>query len=141
MTLGFSKPPPDITEKQLFDKMKSKVQDILSTAPKGYPYHSLLKVSLTDDQWCQIHQLLAELAKDYRLRREMLLTRLDVTVLSFTVCFYCAYLKYFSAVKIPFQWSPNVKTKLDAVTAIYQPLRSDMSVEPNVTIAHLLSAR
>lgn len=85
MILGFSKPPSDISAKQLFNKMGVKIQEILSTAPKGYPGSPLLKSSLTEQQWSQIHQLLGELIKDYKLRREMLLTRLDVTVLSFTV--------------------------------------------------------
>nr|CAG4646282.1 EOG090X06T3 [Macrothrix elegans] len=52
----------------------------------------------------------------------MLLTRLDVTVLSFT-------------------WSPNVKSKLDELSAIYQPVRSELQPEPDVTVGRLLSAR
>jgi len=54
--------------------------------PKGYPGMPLLKVYLTEDQWRKLDQLHAELFRDYKLRRDMLLTRLDVTVLSFTVC-------------------------------------------------------
>nr|SVE75144.1 EOG090X06T3 [Daphnia dolichocephala] len=122
MTLGFSKPPSDISAQQLFTKMGVKIREILASAPNGYPGLPLLKTALTEKQWFQLHQLLAELNKDYKLRREMLLTRLDVTVLSFT-------------------WSPNVKTKLDEVSAIYQPLRSKMQAEPKVTISRLLSAR
>nr|SVE75774.1 EOG090X06T3 [Daphnia hispanica] len=122
MTLGFSKPPSDISAQQLFNKMGVKIREILASAPKGHPGPPLLKTSLTEKQWSQLHQLLAELNKDYKLRREMLLTRLDVTVLSFT-------------------WSPNVKTKMDEVSAIYQPLRASMQAEPKVTISRLLSAR
>ncbi len=85
MTLGFSKPPSDVSAKQLFNKISIKIQEILSTAPKDYPGSPLLKTSLSEQQWSQLHQLLGELNKDYKLRREMLLTRLDVTVLSFTV--------------------------------------------------------
>lgn len=85
MTLGFSKPPPDISAQQLFNKIGTKIKETVSTLPKGYPGPPLLKTVLTEEQWCLLHQLLAELNKDYKLRREMLLTRLDVTVLSFTV--------------------------------------------------------
>nr|SVE74202.1 EOG090X06T3 [Daphnia barbata] len=85
MTLGFSKPPSDISAQQLFTKMGVKVREILASTPKGYPGLPLLKTALTEKQWSQLDQLLAELNKDYKLRREMLLTRLDVTVLSFTV--------------------------------------------------------
>nr|SVE77623.1 EOG090X06T3 [Daphnia lumholtzi] len=122
MTLGFSKPPSDISAQQLFNKMGVKIKEILASAPKGYPGPPLLKSALTEKQWSQLHQLLVELNKDYKLRREMLLTRLDVTVLSFT-------------------WSPNVKSKMDEVSAVYQPLRSSMQAEPKVTISRLLSAR
>nr|SVE81336.1 EOG090X06T3 [Daphnia magna] len=122
MTLGFSKPPSDISAQQLFNKMGVKIREILASVPKGYPGPPLLKTALTEKQWSQLHQLLAELNKDYKLRREMLLTRLDVTVLSFT-------------------WSPNVKSKMDEVSAVYQPLRSSMQAEPKVTISRLLSAR
>lgn len=85
MTLGFSKPPSDISAQQLFNKMGVKIREILGSAPNGYPGSPLLKTSLTEKEWSQLHQLQAELNKDYKLRREMLLTRLDVTVLSFTV--------------------------------------------------------
>lgn len=85
MTLGFSKPPADISAQQVFNKMIMKIKEILSTVPKGYPGPPLLKTVLTEEQWCLLHQLLLELNKDYKLRRDMLLTRLDVTVLSFTV--------------------------------------------------------
>lgn len=85
MALGFSKPPSDISAQQLFVKMTAKIQEILKTVPKNYPGPPLLKAVCSEEQWCQIHQLLIELNKDYKLRREMLLTRLDVTVLSFTV--------------------------------------------------------
>lgn len=87
MSLGISKPPSDISPQQLFNKMGVKIQELLSTVPKGYPGPPLLKTTenLTEEQWVQLHQLLVELNKDYKLRREMLLTRLDVTVLSFTV--------------------------------------------------------
>lgn len=85
VTLGFSKPPTDITAAKLFSKISDKIKELLSKLPADYPGPPLLKVQLTEAQWSKIHLLLDELVKDYKLRREMLLTRLDVTVLSFTV--------------------------------------------------------
>jgi hypothetical protein len=86
VTLGFDKPPSDITTLKLFSKLDLKIKDMYAKLPKGYPGIPLLTVSLTEDQWRKLDQLHAELFRDYKLRREMLLTRLDVTVLSFTVC-------------------------------------------------------
>ncbi len=86
MALGFGRPPPDITHQRLFDQMRLKIQQLRTTLPDpSYPGKPLLSVNLTEDQWSKLHLLLGELTKDYKLRREMLLARLDVTVLSFTV--------------------------------------------------------
>lgn len=85
INLGISKPPEDITSQQFFCKVAGKIGEILAKLPKGYPGAPLLKVGLTEDQWKKLESLLGELMKDYKLRREMLLTRLDVTVQSFTV--------------------------------------------------------
>nr|CAG4643226.1 EOG090X06T3 [Ilyocryptus agilis] len=85
LTLGFSKPPTDITADELYSKIIAKIKELISKSPPGYPGLPLLKVPLTEAQWAKISILFDDLVKDYRLRREMLLTRLDVTVLSFTV--------------------------------------------------------
>lgn len=85
MSLGFSKPPGDILVQQLFVKMSDRVKEIVSKQGKGFPGAPLLKLGLTENQWFKLHELHAELTRDYKLRREMLLTRLDVTILSFTV--------------------------------------------------------
>ena len=45
---------------------------------------------LTEAQWAEVDQINADLTKEYSVRREMLLTRCDVTVQSF-------------------RWSDNVK--------------------------------
>ena len=85
MAMGFGKPPSDITAQRLFGQIGLKIQQLRSGLSKDYPGAPLLRTSLTENQWTKMDILLAELTKDYKLRREMLLTRLDVTVLSFTV--------------------------------------------------------
>ena len=85
MTLGFSKPPSDLSAQQLFKKTNEKVQQILKQQSSAFLEEPLLKLALTENQWCKLRELHAELSRDYKLRREMLLTRLDVTFLSFTV--------------------------------------------------------
>lgn len=43
----------------------------------------LLKARLSDKQWQFVMEANATLAEEYRIRREMLLKRLDVTIQSF----------------------------------------------------------
>jgi len=121
-TLGFSKPPSDLSTQQLFRKTSDKIQEIIRKQPQGFPGESLLRTALREDQWYKLKDLHSELSKDYMLRREMLLTRLDVTILSFT-------------------WSSKLKSKLDEVSAVYQPRRSELTSKPNIEISHILSAR
>lgn len=58
------------------------------TVNKASPAHigkPLFTGVLSDKQWHQIQELEAELHKEYRMRREMLIKRLDVTIQSFQV--------------------------------------------------------
>ena len=119
VTLGIGKPPADVTAQQLFQKTGSKVTELLQKADVGLP---LLNVELSEKQWWKLQEVHQEFVRDYAMRRETLLKRLDVTILSFT-------------------WSPTVKTKLDQVTAAYQPLRAELKMEPDIPISRLLSAR
>lgn len=45
-----------------------------------------LNKPLNQKQWDELENLRIELEEEYKLRRSMLLTRLDVTVQSFQVC-------------------------------------------------------
>ncbi|KAJ8308318.1 hypothetical protein KUTeg_013192 [Tegillarca granosa] len=76
IALGFPKPPANITTFQLFSKVESKVKEIVTKDPSqiGKP---LLKVRLSDKQWEQVLRINDSLLKEYQLRREMLLKRLD----------------------------------------------------------------
>lgn len=40
-----------------------------------------------------------------------------------------------------FQWSSNIKSRLDEVSSVYQPQRSELAAKPSVQISHILSAR
>jgi len=121
-TMGFGKPPADVTAQQLFMKINDRVREVSQKQPSGFPGEPLLKTTLTKDQWHKLQELHTELVKDYKLRREMLLTRLDVTILSFT-------------------WSSNLKSNVDDVSAVYQPQRLELACQPSVRISHILSAR
>lgn len=45
----------------------------------------MFKGKLTDKQWNQLGDIQKELHEEYKIRRKMLLTRLDVTLQSFEV--------------------------------------------------------
>lgn len=121
IALGFPKPPANITTFQLFSKVESKVKEIVTKDPSqiGKP---LLKVRLSDKQWEQVLRINDSLLKEYQLRREMLLKRLDVTIQSFL-------------------WSDTAKQKQDKIAEIYQPLRKALTAKCNVGVGRILSAR
>ena len=86
--MGFSKPPAGVSTDELFDKVAGKLSEMMSRSPVGMQLSvgtPLLNVAPTDQQWEKLHELYVEFMKDYQLRREMLLKRIDVTILSFTV--------------------------------------------------------
>jgi hypothetical protein len=44
---------------------------------------SLIRTNMSENQWNQIHKVNQILYEDYKIRRELLLKRLDVTIQSF----------------------------------------------------------
>jgi len=60
-----------------------KVSELLKSLPPKYMGRSLLQINMSENQWKQIHKLNKMLYEDYKIRRELLLKRLDVTIQSF----------------------------------------------------------
>jgi len=60
-----------------------KVSELLKSLPPKYMGRSLLQTNMSENQWKQIHKLNKMLYEDYKIRRELLLKRLDVTIQSF----------------------------------------------------------
>ncbi|KAM7288545.1 hypothetical protein ISCGN_028762 [Ixodes scapularis] len=83
MTLGFGKPPPNITPAQLFSKTETKVRELLPKAGPDTLGKPLFQGGLTEKQWFALAKLQAQMQEEYRIRRETLIKRLDVTVQSF----------------------------------------------------------
>ncbi|CAG0878683.1 unnamed protein product [Darwinula stevensoni] len=119
VSLGFSKPPPNVTPQQLFGKVETKVKEVASKAKVGNPLFSGV---LSDKQWHMLEELQKQMDKEYRIRREMLLKRLDVTILSF-------------------KWAENAKAREDEIQNIYAPRRGKLTTIPDVTLGDLLAAR
>lgn len=91
VTLKFQKPPDDISPEMLFSKLEAKLKEVLKTVPLEHLGKPLIDVELSANQWKQLGELQEELHKEYTIRRDMLLKRLDVTVQSFLVKFFHRY--------------------------------------------------
>ena len=82
----------------------------------------LLNALLDDSQWEKLVQINQTLSDDFQMRRELLLTRLDVTVQSF-------------------KWADRLKKNNTEIATIYQQKRKEFSVIQNVKIYYVLAAR
>lgn len=58
----------------------------MSNAPQGHIKPGLVTQPLTQEQWATLDKVNEALTKDYAVRRQMLLTRCDVTLQSFRWC-------------------------------------------------------
>lgn len=56
-----------------------------SKAPAALIGKPLFSGDLSDKQWAQLDQMQKEMHAEYRMRRQMMIKRLDVTVQSFQV--------------------------------------------------------
>lgn len=121
-TLRFPKPPSNITIKQLFDKLDTTIPLVLKKAGADLVGKGIFSGFLSDKQWEILKGVHSDLHKEYKIRREMMLTRLDVTIQSF-------------------QWSDRTKGKDELFEKIYHDKRKSMLVDPNVGISDLIAAR
>lgn len=87
VALQFGKPPDNISTEQLFNKLESKLKTIVSSASPDLLGKPLVIGELSPAQWEKLDQLQNDMMEEYKIRREMLLKRLDVTVQSFLVRF------------------------------------------------------
>lgn len=94
----------------------------MSKLPKDYLGKALLTADLTEKQWQQLMHINQILCDDFQMRRELLLTRLDVTIQSF-------------------KWADNMKKNNNEITNLYQKYRKEFHVRPNIKLYHTLSAR
>ncbi|XP_037812631.1 LOW QUALITY PROTEIN: protein FAM98B [Lucilia sericata] len=107
--LCLGKPPDNIAPKALFDKLNFKVEERLRSVKPGVVSEPLLKTNkpLTDAQWKKLQEIYEDLDKEYNLRRQVLLTRLEVTVQSF-------------------QWSDKMRSRENEIVERFQKKLKDM---------------
>ncbi|XP_014282273.1 protein FAM98B [Halyomorpha halys] len=118
MALNFPKPPTNITAQMLFTKVQNKVKELSDKCINDPLFSGLL----SPKQWTILSQLQDDLKAEYRIRRQMLLKRLDVTIQSF-------------------QWSDRMKGKENEIAKLYLDKRKALVDEPSVALSDLLSAR
>lgn len=124
--LNLGKPPDNISPKNLFDKILPRVDEAIK---KNCPVPRALfnpTKQLTKEQWSKLAKLQQELDAEYDLRRDMLITRLDVTVQSF-------------------HWSENIQGKEDKVAEQYSGKRNELDYLKHggktTDVVELLAAR
>lgn len=122
IALKFAKPPPNITAKQLFDKVENKIKEIIKILPANSLSKPLFTGKLSDKQWSVLANIQETMKKEYFLRREMLLKRLDVTVQSF-------------------KWGERLKNKEQQINEAFFPLRKLLNTIPNIYLSDVLAAR
>lgn len=126
--LNLGKPPENISPKSLFEKIASKLDESIKKANPKKLSKPLFKAAqvMTDQQWDNLATLQRQLDDEYNLRRNMLLTRLEVTVQSF-------------------QWSEKMKGREDDIVKKYQKKRQMLDQlqygEKDTDLAALLAAR
>ncbi|XP_076376001.1 protein FAM98A [Megalopta genalis] len=122
IALNFEKPPDDITPAKLFARLENTLKDVLKKVPSELIGQPLITSGFTEKEWKDLQHIQQELHDEYRLRRDMLLKRLDVTVQSFL-------------------WSERIKSQEAELNKRYEDTRKFLSAEPDVTFADLLAVR
>lgn len=122
ITLGFPKPPANITINEIWSRVENKCKQLLSELPKGYLGSPLLNALLSNEQWEQLMKINQMLCDDFQLRRELLLTRLDVTIQSF-------------------KWAERLKKNNNEIANLYHQRRKDLGVRQNIKVYDILAAR
>ncbi|XP_012554799.1 protein FAM98A isoform X1 [Hydra vulgaris] len=107
---------------QPFVAIETSLKKLLSTLPNDYIPPPLLKKSLSQNQWDLVSKINDGLCQEYRLRRELLIKRVDVTIQSFT-------------------WTEKMKKKVDEVSESFNSIRSALQPHSLTSIADVLAAR
>ncbi|CAH2098757.1 unnamed protein product [Euphydryas editha] len=122
ISLKFNKPPPNITPEILFSKLEAKLKDTIQKEGEQLVGKPLYNKALTEKDWKELETVFSDMFEEYRLRRDMLITRLECTIQSF-------------------EWSDRLKAKKDQIQSTYRPKREHLKVKPNVKFSDFLAAR
>ena len=122
-TLGFPRPPDNLTAAQLWEKVSAKVCEVSDSATAELLGVALLSSpGLSSEQWSALEDIAEALTADYGLRRALLLTRLDATIQSFS-------------------WSERMAGREGEIGELYRAKRAALLASPAVGLHDLLAAR
>ncbi|XP_035212346.1 protein FAM98B-like isoform X2 [Stegodyphus dumicola] len=115
--------PKELAENpdSVLPEIEKKVNEKVSKRPELIS-EPAFKASLTEKQWAGLENLFEEFEADYTVRRELLITRLDVTIQSF-------------------QWGEGSKGKEHGIVDAYVSLRNKLKKHPSVKLTDVLAAR
>jgi hypothetical protein len=122
---GLSVPPPTVGTKQIMQRMIAKVKESLSkmSEPSRKAAESaMLDHPLSVEQWSEVDRINHALCQEYKLRREMMLKRADVTVQSFA-------------------WSNKVEGKEERYSQVHRKHEKSLLPSVPVSISQVLVAR
>mgnify|MGYP001810536855 CR=1 FL=1 len=122
MTLGFPKPTKSVTIDEIWSKVEAKLKELLAKLPEQHLNKPLLTVQLNEHQWTALAKLNEMLSSDFQMRRELLLTRLDVTIQSF-------------------KWADRLRQSKNEIGNLYQECRKKLTAKQNVRLYEILAAR
>ncbi|XP_074075134.1 protein FAM98C [Macrotis lagotis] len=119
--LGMPRPEPGTPASQLLRDVHAKISDLLPSLPPGH-LDPLLTQPLDAPRWEALSALSSCLQDQYRYRRRLMLTRLDLTASAF-------------------HWTERAQTQGTAMTNVLKPLRQGMAPESDISLAHVLASR
>ncbi|XP_041985972.1 protein FAM98A isoform X2 [Aricia agestis] len=122
ITLKFNKPPPNITPEVLFNKLEIKLRETIQKEGETLVGKPLYNKALTDKDWKNLETIYNEMYREYKCRRETLITRLECTIQS------C-------------EWSDRLKSKKDTIQSVYRPKKDHLKVKPDILLSDFLAAR
>uniref|UniRef100_UPI00398E9F75 protein FAM98A-like isoform X2 n=1 Tax=Pristiophorus japonicus TaxID=55135 RepID=UPI00398E9F75 len=120
--LGTAEPARDVPLSQLFTDLEAKIREATCRLPPTGVGKPLLSCRLEPGQWEHLEVIHRAMGVEYECRRQMLISRLDVTVQSF-------------------HWSERAQQRGAEMQQLYEPLRRALSATTSITLGHLLSAR
>ena len=120
MALGFPKPPASISQEEFCLKLVDRVKQVVNSWTPEILGNPIVANPVTPKQWKALTDLNDVFTEEYAIRREMLLTRLDVTIRSFG-------------------WGGRQKGS--EIEKVFLPLREMMKVRTGLGVASVLAAR
>ncbi|GFY55420.1 protein FAM98A [Trichonephila inaurata madagascariensis] len=105
----------------LISEIENKVKEKISSDPSLVECPAL-NTELDDQQWNSVNDLYRDFLHEYKVRRELLLSRLDVTIQSF-------------------KWGEGSKGKETEIKNVFVPKRMNLKKNPAVKVSDVVAAR